>query len=118
WNNFCQANQSILYRNAAVLHGFTPSSSIVYSDLGAALSRRSLTGVSDWKSFCASFSSTCIQKSWRGEAASFVTSHRCAGDNVHRIKVDEQRGFIVTTSWNGGLVVADLSDDKVLWSLP
>lgn len=131
WNNFCEANQSILYHNAAVLHGFTPSSSIVYSDLGAALSRRSLTGVSDWKSFCASFSSvasnpfislgytqTCIQKSWRGEAASFVTSHRCAGDNVHRVKVDEQRGFIVTTSWNGGLVVADLSDDKVLWSLP
>ncbi|KAF7347378.1 F-box domain-containing protein [Mycena venus] len=110
-----EANQSILYHNAAVLHGFI-SSSIVYSDLGTALSRRELTGVSDWKSFC--YTRICIQNSWRGEEASFVTSHRCAGHNVHRIKADEQRGFLIVTTSRGGLFVVDFYDDQVLWSLP
>ncbi|KAJ6586581.1 hypothetical protein B0H10DRAFT_1832613 [Mycena sp. CBHHK59/15] len=115
WNTFCEANQSILYHNAAILHGLI-SSSIAYSDLGTALSRRSLTGVSDWKSFC--YTQTCIPKSWRGEEPSFVTSHRCAGNNVHRIKADEQRGFLIVTTSRGGLFVVDLYDDQVLWSLP
>ncbi|KAJ6541832.1 hypothetical protein B0H19DRAFT_959142 [Mycena capillaripes] len=115
WNNFCEVNQSILYHNAAILHGFTTSSSIVYSDLATVFSRRSLIGVSDWKSFF--YSQMCIRKSWRGKAESRVTEHRCAS-NVHRIKADEQRGFTIVTTSRGGLVVVDLHDDKVLWSLP
>ncbi|KAJ7665188.1 hypothetical protein DFH06DRAFT_308677 [Mycena polygramma] len=116
WHKFCQVNESILYHNAAVLHGFIPSTSIIYSDLGTVLSARSLTGVTDWKSFC--YTQICFQKSWRGEAPAFVTEHRCAGTDVHRIKVDEQRGFIIVTTSKGGLLVVDLHDDEVLWSLP
>ncbi|KAJ7242600.1 hypothetical protein B0H12DRAFT_1236729 [Mycena haematopus] len=115
WNSFCNVNQSILYHNAAVFHGFI-SSSNVYSDLVTTLSRRSLAGVRDWKSFC--YTQLYIQNSWRGEAPSFVTSHKSAGNNVHRIKTDEQRGFLIVTTSRGGLSVVDLYDDRVLWSLP
>ncbi|KAJ7045001.1 hypothetical protein C8F04DRAFT_1067345 [Mycena alexandri] len=115
WNDFFQVNQSVLYHNAAVLHGFTPPS-IIYSELETVLSRRSLAGVHDWRSFC--HRQICIQKSWHGEASSYVTSHRLAGINVHRIKTDEQRGFIIVTTSRGGLLVVDLHDDEVLWSLP
>ncbi|KAJ6613499.1 hypothetical protein B0H10DRAFT_1758691, partial [Mycena sp. CBHHK59/15] len=116
WNTFCEANQSILYHNAAILHGLissslhTPTSELRFHDA------RLLVRVSDWKSFC--YTQTCIPKSWRGEEPSFVTSHRCAGNNVHRIKADEQRGFLIVTTSRGGLFVVDLYDDQVLWSLP
>ncbi|KAJ7110343.1 hypothetical protein C8R43DRAFT_164647 [Mycena crocata] len=116
WNNFFEVNQSTLYHNAAVLHGFIPSASVLYSSLGTALSRRSLTGVSDWKSFCRA--QIRLQKAWRGEASSCVTAHRSAGSSVHRIKVDEQRGFIIVTTSSGGLSAVDLYEDEVLWSLP
>ncbi|KAJ7492108.1 hypothetical protein FB451DRAFT_1217016 [Mycena latifolia] len=132
WNNFVEENQSILYRNAAVLHGFTPSdsTSIVYSDLEAiqsglatqnrtALSRRSLAGVSDWKSFCCK--QIRIRDAWRGETPSCVTVHKSSqtlGNKVHRIKADEQRGFVIVTSSTGGVLVVDLDEDKLLWSLP
>ncbi|KAJ6601291.1 hypothetical protein DFH09DRAFT_1127363 [Mycena vulgaris] len=131
WYNFFEENQSILYHNAAVLHGFTPSTSIVYSDLEAVrdgrdmtrnrtgLSRRSLAGVCDWKSFC--YKQICIKKAWRAEGSSRVTAHRStgtSGSNVHRIKADEQRGFVIVTSSSGGLLVVDMDKDKVLWSLP
>ena len=37
---------------------------------------------------------------------------------VHRIKVDEKAGYILTTHSDGGLTVTDLGEDVVLWSLP
>jgi hypothetical protein len=36
---------------------------------------------------------------------------------VHRIKVDEKAGYILTTKSDGGLIVTDLEEDVVLWSL-
>ncbi|TFY75651.1 hypothetical protein EWM64_g8361 [Hericium alpestre] len=41
-----------------------------------------------------------------------------AGDNVHRIKVDEKEEICITTHSNGGLIVSQLLPDRVLWSLP
>lgn len=40
------------------------------------------------------------------------------GNAVHRIKIDDQAGYIITTAGHGGVVVADLYEDEVLWSLP
>ena len=37
---------------------------------------------------------------------------------VHRIKVDELAGYIMMTFDKGGLLVTDLNEDAVLWSLP
>ncbi|KAK7063753.1 F-box domain-containing protein [Favolaschia claudopus] len=115
WQSFCQVNESNLYHNAAILHGFV-SSSVVYSELATTLSRRALAGVSGWKSFC--YAQICIEKSWRGDEPSSVTLHHSAGDRVHRIKVDEERGFLIVTSRRGGISVIDLYSDNELWSLP
>lgn len=38
--------------------------------------------------------------------------------DVHRIKVDEQVGIIITTHQYGGLCVRDLDTDEILWGLP
>jgi hypothetical protein len=38
--------------------------------------------------------------------------------NVHRIKVDERNGFMLTTHRDGGLVVADIQTKEILWCLP
>ncbi|KAJ3533967.1 hypothetical protein NMY22_g7118 [Coprinellus aureogranulatus] len=37
---------------------------------------------------------------------------------VHRIKVDERNGFVLTTHTDGGLVVTDISTKEILWCLP
>ena len=37
---------------------------------------------------------------------------------MHRIKVNEKVGIILTTSQVGGLLVRDLESDEVLWELP
>ena len=37
---------------------------------------------------------------------------------VHRIKTDELAGYILMTFDKGGLLVTDLNDDFILWSLP
>ncbi|KAJ7054042.1 hypothetical protein C8F01DRAFT_1374909 [Mycena amicta] len=116
WNTFFHQYESVVFRNAAILHQFVPYSSIVYSELAAVLSRSSLTGVNDWKTFC--ISQVRIERSWKGQDASRVTFHRCAGKHVHRIKVDEQRGFAIVSTQNGGINVVDLDEDALLWSLP
>ncbi|TEB26672.1 hypothetical protein FA13DRAFT_1816688 [Coprinellus micaceus] len=38
--------------------------------------------------------------------------------NVHRIKIDERNGFMLTTHRDGGLVVADIQTKEILWCLP
>ncbi|KAJ3534905.1 hypothetical protein NMY22_g6722 [Coprinellus aureogranulatus] len=37
---------------------------------------------------------------------------------VHRIKVDEKNGFVLTTHTDGGLVVTDIQTKEILWCLP
>jgi hypothetical protein len=34
---------------------------------------------------------------------------------VHRIKVDQKEGFVITTCYTGGLYVTDINTDRVLW---
>lgn len=38
--------------------------------------------------------------------------------DVHRIKVDEELGIIITTHQEGGLTVRDLDTNELLWALP
>ena len=38
--------------------------------------------------------------------------------NVHRIKVDERNGFVLTTHRDGGLIVSDIRTKEILWCLP
>ena len=70
-----------------------------------------------------------IERSWAGRAPSEILSsprtmkmplqqNRTPFHRVHRIKVDEKVGLVMTTSSVGGLVVRDLESDEVLWELP
>ncbi|KAG5637600.1 hypothetical protein H0H81_003991 [Sphagnurus paluster] len=59
-----------------------------------------------------------VENSWSAKASSRITAHRGAGRSVHRIKVDENAGYILTTSYVGGLTVTDLKTSQNLWTLP
>jgi hypothetical protein len=72
-----------------------------------------------------------VEHSWAGHAPSSVLPSPRSPDlpvanvhqnnhryRVHRIKVDEKAGIILTTSQVGGLLVRDLESDEVLWELP
>jgi len=37
--------------------------------------------------------------------------------NFHRVKVDEEAGYVINTFTNGGLVVSDINDHRILWAL-
>ena len=37
---------------------------------------------------------------------------------MHRIKVDEDIGIVITTHKTGGLNVRDIETDELLWALP
>lgn len=59
-----------------------------------------------------------IEQSWSGKRPIEIATINGGGNFVHRIKVDEMAGYILTTSSAGGLFVTDLATDEVLWSLP
>ncbi|KAJ3715067.1 hypothetical protein EV361DRAFT_945935 [Lentinula raphanica] len=116
WKAFVDENESTVYHNLAVYHEFIHSSSVVFNRLPSIYSAKSLVGVSNWKSFCQR--RVHIDKSWAGKASSHYVSYPSSGSTVHRIKIDEKAGFIITSFRDGGLRVSDLTSDKVLWSLP
>ena len=37
--------------------------------------------------------------------------------NFHSIKIDEEAGYVINTFTNGGLVVSDIHDHRILWAL-
>jgi hypothetical protein len=63
-----------------------------------------------------------IQHNWKGKGPSTVVEHKSTSPEwthlVHRIKVDELAGYIITTSNKGGILVTDLNEDRILWALP
>jgi hypothetical protein len=60
-----------------------------------------------------------IQRNWKGKGPSNLIEHKSTLEaSVHRIKVDELAGYIMTTFDKGGLLVTDLNEGFTLWSLP
>ena len=139
WREFMKENESTIYHNAARLHYFVPASSSsqrLHEALKELYSQKSLRGVNSWKDLCTSSPSPSfhldltavvvvgqrrlqIKHSWLGKAPSRIVQHHTSPNRrVHRIKVDESAGFIITTSRRGGLAVTDINTDELLWSLP
>ncbi|KAF8060699.1 hypothetical protein FPV67DRAFT_1511167 [Lyophyllum atratum] len=116
WQKFIGIHANPIYHKAALLHRYISSMAISLEDTIRSYSQRSVGSVSSWKDLCRK--RYYIEKSWSGKEPSDVTSHESAGKFVHRIKVDEKAGYILTTSSVGGLTVTDLQDDLKLWSLP
>ncbi|KAF8956222.1 hypothetical protein BDZ97DRAFT_1852767 [Flammula alnicola] len=139
WFDFIGQNGNTIYHNAAFLQGYIPSHKTLIEELRpteagterqALYSRRATEGIHGWKDMCRK--RKMIQRSWAGLApSSILPSPRTLpspipsnlpGNNphrrIHRIKVDEKAGIIMTTTGVGGLMVRDLETDEVLWELP
>lgn len=136
WNNFIESNGSSIYHYAAIQHNLVAS---VSTSLADALVGQGgyLHGVNSWQALCAfnrlSYLHTCIladlarvlgQRRYTLEANWARRGHhplQLIADehpDVCRIKVDEERGIVVTTHDTGGLAVRDMDTGEVLWSLP
>ncbi|KAG6852750.1 hypothetical protein C0991_009370 [Blastosporella zonata] len=116
WEEFLKLHENPIYHRAALLHGYISSGGTSIENAGKQYSQRSVGSVTNWKDLCRK--RRWIERNWSGTGPSKVTAHMGAGKHVHRIKVDEKAGYILTTSTIGGLSVTDLRHDKELWSLP
>ncbi|KAF7316559.1 F-box domain-containing protein [Mycena indigotica] len=117
WHEFFETNELEVYRNAAIRHFAIPSSA-TFDNIETVVSQRALAGSTDWRSFCKTQLS--IKQAWLGKSASSVTYHAAAGESVHGIKVDEQKGFIVVTTsgMEPELRVTDMNSGELVWALP
>jgi hypothetical protein len=62
----------------------------------------------------------CQEAKWGGLDAGDISWSALSKDHydVHRIKVDEELGIVITTHKDGGINVRDLDTDELLWALP
>ncbi|KAH7911613.1 hypothetical protein BJ138DRAFT_1125884 [Hygrophoropsis aurantiaca] len=112
WKDILIANESSVYRNAALLHQFVAPANI---EMELAIQHPQLDP-HEWRKFCRRRIQT--ERGWRGRGPSSCREYTCTGRSVHRIKVDDAEGIVITSGQNGGLVISDLVEDRMLWSLP
>ncbi|KAF8148668.1 hypothetical protein B0H34DRAFT_736501 [Crassisporium funariophilum] len=118
FHDFFVLHDTTIFRNAAWAHDYISSPTTLLPEIRSLYSKRSLEGVDTFKDLCRK--RLDIQHSWAGKGPSAIVEYHSTSKHryVHRIKVDELGGYIMTTSKGGGLLVTDLNDDEVLWSLP
>lgn len=58
-----------------------------------------------------------LEQNWVGQGSATIKAYGSFTD-VHRIKVDEAAGLLITTHQNGGLRVRDIESGDLLWELP
>lgn len=59
-----------------------------------------------------------LEANWLGRGTPWCKEFAGDHDDVHRIKVDEKRGIVITTHQDGGLNVRDMDTNEILWGLP
>ncbi|KAE9407968.1 hypothetical protein BT96DRAFT_986195 [Gymnopus androsaceus JB14] len=116
WKDFIDENESSIYHSLAVYRGYIPSVTLDLTQLSLLYSPKFLHAVTSWKSFCQTH--VHVDRAWAGKASSRYISYSSSGFAVHRHKVDEKAGIIITSFRHGGLVVTDLLENEILWSLP
>lgn len=59
-----------------------------------------------------------MDRNWAGQGPVRVRAYETSlNADIHRIKVDEEVGILITTHRYGGLSVTDIKTDQVLWAL-
>ena len=58
-----------------------------------------------------------MEENWQGREQPHARFLSSTGGSAYQIKIDETRGFIITTYRDGSLLVRDLDNDEELWSL-
>ncbi|KAF8651136.1 hypothetical protein AX16_004859 [Volvariella volvacea WC 439] len=112
-------NEQWIFHQVAYRNGWIDKLEEGYEEVKERYSRKALDGTKRkrWKSFCKRRFQ--IDNAWKGTPKSRcrLRQYHATEDSVHRIKVDEERGFIINTSGNGGLLVTGLDFCNPLWSL-
>ncbi|KAI8974002.1 hypothetical protein BD414DRAFT_498829 [Trametes punicea] len=115
WNDFFIANESTIYHHAALLHNFVDSLDVLLPEARKARYLKFLEDAPDWYTYCRKYLQ--LQKNWVGEGTPTAKFYGGHPYDVHRIKVDETHGLIITTHEFGGLTVFDMETAQVLWRL-
>ena len=62
-----------------------------------------------------------MEKRWTGKFPVGYGTYSCLGDAVHRFRIDDDQGTIISThgptAWNG-LTVAAIETNQILWTIP
>ncbi|THH20205.1 hypothetical protein EUX98_g8626 [Antrodiella citrinella] len=76
---------------------------------------RAMDQVDDWHKLCRYLYR--LHSTWSGQGPVASNVYSSAGNGVHRIKVDEKEGIVITSHSLGGIKVSDLETDTLLWEL-
>ncbi|KAJ3509853.1 hypothetical protein NLJ89_g4998 [Agrocybe chaxingu] len=115
-------NQDLIYRHAALLHGFTHMESAL-PDKGTLYKKYSPPNVKEgtkWIDLCKA--RLRVRDAWVGGAPSKISiappdPGNRANSGVRDIRVDEQRRLVLTALVSGGVNVMDMDSGKLLWYL-
>ncbi|KAG8842704.1 hypothetical protein FRB96_004822 [Tulasnella sp. 330] len=120
------ANESQVYRSAAILHGFLSDDVLSLEEAKGLDSgpHRWLHDVHSWKEFCRR--NIILDRNWNGERSNLdklsaplaVRALGPDGPAAHRLKIDEVENTVIYTSRRGGLYVISIETGDVLWQLP
>ncbi|KAG8872248.1 hypothetical protein FRB97_007833 [Tulasnella sp. 331] len=120
------ANESQVYRSAAILHGFLSDNLLSLEEAKGLDSGpyRWLHDVHSWKEFCRR--NIILDRNWNGERSNLdklsaplaVRALGPDGPAAHRLKIDEVENTVIYTSRRGGLYVISIETGDVLWQLP
>ncbi|KAH9991527.1 hypothetical protein BJV77DRAFT_521206 [Russula vinacea] len=116
WFYFFSENQSVIFHNAAVFHGYTHPGTLLLEDALSVHKGSPWEGATDWKDFCRR--SVQFHRNWEGNGRVVARLLKPPGCDVHRLKVDEKAEILIATHMIGGLSVTHLFSGVLLWSLP
>ncbi|TDL20554.1 hypothetical protein BD410DRAFT_366995 [Rickenella mellea] len=116
WNLFIRTNESIIYGECAILHRFTQAGVLLCDARGSDLGPW-LDDLKSWKDLCQRWYR--LESNWEGVGRQRPVKRYFGYETlgVHRLKVDEEHRFVISTHQNGGLVVFSMDQDRVLFRL-
>ncbi|CAA7270274.1 unnamed protein product [Cyclocybe aegerita] len=122
WHNLFSENEDLIYRNAALLHGFINTESAVPEKRAVSqkYSPPNLKEGTTYLDLCKT--RLRVRDAWIGGAPSQISIGQPdpgnrANSGIHSIRVDEQRRLVLTASGTGGVNAMDMDSGKLLWYL-
>ncbi|KZO90650.1 hypothetical protein CALVIDRAFT_542513 [Calocera viscosa TUFC12733] len=120
WNRLVRTNEEYLFRN---WFRASRDDRADFSEVELAKGKHALKwleAVTTWKGLARRH--ILLERSWTGKEKAVIRSLPLASHMVHRFKVDEVEQTLLISnnsgSLIGGLKVADIASDEILWSLP
>ncbi|KAH9917540.1 uncharacterized protein B0H18DRAFT_913396 [Fomitopsis serialis] len=116
-NHIISSNEALVYRQTALLHRYVDRADTI--DPPRTDSRNPtypLVNTTSWKQYC----QLCLDldRNWAGQGEVIPRTYCTKNADVHRVKVDEDRGLLFTSHETGGIIVTDLESGEILWTLP